>query len=38
MYYYIAIDNGNSDIDSLDTHDLIWTSFDNAEKTLTFMK
>ena len=36
MYYYIAIDNGKSDNDSLDTHDLIWTSFDNVEKTLSY--
>lgn len=36
MYYYIAIDNGKSNNDSLDTHDLIWTSFDNVEKTLSY--
>lgn len=36
MYYYIAIDNGKSDNDSLDTHDLIWISFDNVEKTLSY--
>lgn len=36
MYYYIAIDNGKSNNDSLDTHDLIWTSFDNVYKTLSY--
>ena len=36
MYYYIAIDNGKSNNDSLDTHDLIWISFDNVEKTLSY--
>lgn len=32
MYYFIAIDNGNSNNKSLDTHKLIWTSFDDVEK------
>lgn len=36
MYYYIAIDNGKSNNDFLDTHDLIWTSFDNVEKILSY--
>lgn len=36
MYYYIAIDNGKSNNDSLDTHDLIWTSFDDVYKTLSY--
>lgn len=36
MYYFIAIDNGNSNNKSLDTHKLIWTSFDNVEKILSY--
>lgn len=36
MYYYIAIDKGKSDNDSLDTHDLIWTPFEDVEKTLSY--
>lgn len=36
MYYYIAIDNGKSNNDSLDSHNLIWTSFEDVEKTLSY--
>lgn len=36
MYYYIAIDNGKSNNNSVDTHDLIWTAFDDVEKTLSY--
>lgn len=36
MYYFIAIDNGNSNNKSLDTHKLIWTLFDDVEKTLSY--
>lgn len=35
-YYFLAIDNGKSDNDSTDTHDLIWTSFDDVENILTY--
>ena len=35
-YYFIAIDKGKSDNDSTDTHDLIWTSFDDVEDILTY--
>lgn len=35
-YYFLAIDNGKSDNDSTDTHDLIWTSFDDVEDILTY--
>ena len=36
MYYYIAIDNGKSNNNSVDTHDLIWASFDDVEKILSY--
>lgn len=36
MYYYIAIDDGPSNNISEDTHDLIWTSYENVEKTLSY--
>lgn len=36
MYYYIAIDKGKSNNNSLDTHDLIWTPFDDVYKTLSY--
>ena len=35
-YMYIALDNGPSDNDSQDTHDLIWTPFDKVEQTLSY--
>ena len=35
-YYFLAIDNGKSDNNSTDTHDLIWTSFDDVEDILTY--
>lgn len=36
MYYFIAIDNGKSNNNSVDTHDLIWTSFDDVDKILSY--
>jgi len=36
MYYFIAIDNGKSDNTSLDTHDLIWTEFEEVENVLSY--
>ena len=36
MYYFLAIDNGKSDNDSLDTHDLIWISFEEVEEKLSY--
>ena len=32
----IAIDNGKSDNDSTDTHDVVWTPFDKVEETLSY--
>ncbi len=36
MYYYIGIDDGISDNDSTDTHDLIWVDYDEVLNTLTY--
>lgn len=36
MYYFVALDKGKSSNDSEDTHDLIWTDFENVEETLTY--
>ena len=36
MYYFIAIDNGESKNSSLDTHDLIWTSVEEVENKLSY--
>lgn len=35
-YMFFAIDNGESDNQSEDTHDLIWTPFDKVEETLSY--
>lgn len=35
-YMYIAVDNGPSDNDSTDTHDVIWTPFDKVGETLSY--
>lgn len=35
-YYYIAVDEGHSDNDSLEVHDLIWVPIDNVEKKLSY--
>ena len=36
IYYYIAIDGGKSNNDSVDTHDLIWANIDDVYKTLSY--
>ena len=36
MYYYIALDMGKSDNSSTDTHDLIWTSYEEVYETLSY--
>ena len=33
--YYLVRDNGKSNNDSTDTHDLVWTPFDQVEEILT---
>lgn len=35
-YMFIATDGGNSDNDSTDTHEVVWTPFDEVEKILTY--
>lgn len=35
-YMYLAIDNGASDNDSTDTHDLVWTPLDEVEDKLSY--
>lgn len=35
-YYFYALDNGKSDNQSLDCHDVVWVDFDLVEKTLTY--
>lgn len=35
-YMYLAVDNGASDNDSTDTHDLVWTPLDEVETTLSY--
>ena len=34
--YYLVKDNGKSDNDSTDTHDLVWTNYDKVEETLSY--
>ena len=36
MYYFLAIDKGKSDNDSLDTHELIWVSVEEVENKLSY--
>lgn len=36
MYYFLAKDNGKSSNKSLDSHDLIWTKFEDVEQLLTY--
>ena len=36
MYYFIAIDNGINNNNPTDTHDLIWTSFEDVENKLSY--
>ena len=35
-YMFFALDNGVSDNQSEDTHDIIWTQFANVEDTLSY--
>ena len=35
-YMYFALDGGKSDNASLDTHDLVWTSYDKVEEILSY--
>ena len=35
-YYYLGMDNGKSDNDSTDKHDVVWTSFNDVEDTLSY--
>ncbi len=35
-YMYVAIDTGNSDNTSTDTHDLVWTNFEDVENKLSY--
>ena len=35
-YMFLALDNGPSDNDSTDTHDLVWTPFEKVETTLSY--
>lgn len=35
-YFYLAVDEGKSDNDSLDTHDLIWVEVDKVEERLSY--
>jgi len=36
MYYFLAIDNGESNNTSLDTHELVWTPFEEVENKLSY--
>lgn len=36
VYYYLAIDNGYSDNDSLEVHELVWIEPNKVYDTLTF--
>ena len=36
MYYFLAIDDGESNNNSLDTHELIWTEYKEVEDKLTY--
>lgn len=35
VHYYLGIDDGKSDNDSTEVHDLIWCDIDNVDKKLT---
>jgi len=35
-HYYLGLDDGHSDNDSTDTHDLVWVDFNNVEETLSY--
>lgn len=36
VYYYLALDDGNSDNDSLEVHELVWIEPNKVYETLTF--
>jgi len=36
VYYYLVIDTGKSDNTSLDTHDLVWASYEEVENLLSY--
>ena len=36
VHYYIGIDDGVSDNDSLDTHELVWVDYDSVINLLTY--
>jgi 8-oxo-dGTP diphosphatase len=36
-HYFLACDNGVSDNDSTDTHDLVWVDYNEVEETLTYV-
>ena len=36
VYYFLVIDNGKSNNTSLETHDLIWVSYDEVAEKLSF--
>lgn len=36
VYYYLALDDGNSDNDSLEVHELVWIDPNKVYETLTF--
>ena len=35
-HYYLGLDDGHSDNDSTDTHDLVWVDFDKVSDTLSY--
>ncbi len=35
-HYYLAKDDGNSNNKSTDTHDVVWTNFNDVENTLSY--
>ena len=35
-YYYLCKDNGHSDNDSLEVHDLVWVEYDDVEDKLSY--
>ena len=35
-HYFLGLDDGVSDNDSEDTHDLVWVNFDEVESTLSY--
>lgn len=35
-YYYLAYDDGKSDNDSLEVHEVVWTEYSKVEETLSY--